>query len=63
MSKSNEELNKIKEEVESISEKLKELTPEELEQVAGGTKITTAWGKVCDYFPWPKPKDTKITTE
>ena len=34
--KTKEELNKIKEEVESISEKLKELTPEELEQVSGG---------------------------
>ena len=38
MSKSKEELNKLKEEVESISEKLKELTPEELEQVNGGAK-------------------------
>ena len=38
MSKSKEELNALKEEVESISEKLKELTPEELEQVNGGAK-------------------------
>ena len=36
MSKSNEELNKLKEEVEIVNEKLHELTPEELEQVTGG---------------------------
>ena len=36
MSKSKEELNKIKEEVETVNEKLQELTPEELEQVTGG---------------------------
>ena len=36
MSKSKEELNKLKEEVETVNEKLKELTPEELEQVSGG---------------------------
>ena len=34
--KSKEELNKIKEEVEAVNEKLQELTPEELEQVCGG---------------------------
>ena len=37
MSKSNEELNALKKEVESVSEKLLELTPEELEQVTGGS--------------------------
>ena len=36
--KSKEELNKLKEEVNSVNEKLKELTPEELEQVNGGAK-------------------------
>ena len=36
MSKSKEELNKIKEEVETVNEKLQKLTPEELEQVTGG---------------------------
>ena len=30
------ELNKIKEEVNSVNEKLRELTEEELEQVSGG---------------------------
>ena len=34
--KTKEELNKIKEEVETVNEKLQELTPEELEQVNGG---------------------------
>ena len=38
MSKSKEELNALKEEVNSVNEKLKKLTPEELEQVNGGTK-------------------------
>ena len=35
MSKSNE-LNALKKEVEFVNEKLRELTPEELEQVTGG---------------------------
>ena len=34
--KSKEELNKLKEEVEAVNEKLSELTPEEIEQVSGG---------------------------
>ena len=38
MSKSKEELNKVKEDVEAVNEKLQELTPEELEQVNGGTE-------------------------
>ena len=36
MPKSKEELNAIKEEVETVNEKLHELTEEELEQVSGG---------------------------
>ena len=36
MSKTKEELNKLKEEVEAVNEKLQELTEEELEQVTGG---------------------------
>ena len=36
MAKSKEELNKIKEEVETVSKKLHELTDEELDQVVGG---------------------------
>lgn len=38
MSKSKKELNKLKEEVETVNEKLKKLTPEEFEQVNGGAK-------------------------
>ena len=38
MSKTKEELNELKKEVESINEKFSELTPEELEQVNGGAK-------------------------
>ena len=34
--KTKEELNALKEEVETLNEKLKELTDEELEQVNGG---------------------------
>ena len=36
MSKSKEELNALKEEVEAVTEKLAELAPEELAQVTGG---------------------------
>ena len=38
--KTKEELDAIKEEVNSVNEKLKELTPEELEQVTGGGSAT-----------------------
>ena len=38
--KTKEELNKIKEEVETVNEKLQELTEEELEKVTGGTTKT-----------------------
>lgn len=36
MSKTKEELNALKENLESLSAKLQELTPEELKQVTGG---------------------------
>ena len=36
--KTKEELNEIKEEIEKLDKKLRELTEEELEQVTGGTK-------------------------
>ena len=39
MSKSKEELNAIKEEVESVNEKLQELTPEEIAQISGGQSV------------------------
>ena len=36
-----EDLNALKEEVETLNEKIRELTPEELEQVNGGAKLDT----------------------
>ena len=36
--KTKEELNALKEEVETVSKKLRELTDEELAQVSGGTR-------------------------
>ena len=36
MSKTNEELNELKKEVEAVNEKLAELTEEEIAQVSGG---------------------------
>ena len=37
--KTKEELNALKEEVETLSKKLAELTEEELQQVVGGTEV------------------------
>ena len=37
MAKTQEELKVIKEEVETLNEKIRELTPEELKQVIGGS--------------------------
>ena len=48
MSKSNEELNKLKEEVEAVNEKLQELTPEELEQISGGTLSGSIYCYDCE---------------
>lgn len=39
MSKTKEELNAIKEEVETVNRKLQELTEEELELVTGGVDL------------------------
>ena len=50
MSKTKEKLNKIKEEVEAVNEKLQELSKEELEKVNGGcaglTTVTIPGGKI-----------------
>ena len=46
MSKTKEELNKLKEEVEAVNEKLQELTEEELAQVTGG-----------EWYSYEKDKD------
>ena len=55
MSKSKEELNKLKEEVEAVNEKLQELTEEELEQVNGGgghaIGFGTAWVRITTDYP------------
>ena len=52
MSKSKEELNAIKEEVETVNKKLHELTEEELAQVTGGSKkadiISIATGMIIE---------------
>ena len=45
MSKSKKELNKLKEEIESVNEKLAELTPEEIAQVSGGVERHTTMTK------------------
>ena len=42
MSKSKEELNKVKEDVEAVNEKLQELTPEEIAKVNGGVGSVAA---------------------
>ena len=45
MAKTQEELNALKKEVETINNKLKELTDEELKQVAGGAGTVFWWGE------------------
>ena len=44
MSKTKEELNAIKEEVEAVNEKFAELTEEELAQVSGGSPVVRIKG-------------------
>lgn len=44
--KSKEELDALKEEVNNVNEKLKELTPEELEQVNVGIKLEIKSGEI-----------------
>ena len=51
--KTKEELNALKDEVEAVSEKLQELTEEEIAQVTGGFGISVGatqcgWGKTGD---------------
>ena len=50
--KTKEELNALKEEVETVSKKLAELTEEELAQVSGGR------GLVCDKHALVVPADS-----
>ena len=48
MPKTKEELNAIKEEVEALNEKCRELTPEELKEVTGGAM---PWGASMASMP------------
>ena len=41
--KTKEELNALKEEVETLNNKLKELTDDELKEVTGGTNVGWDW--------------------
>ena len=59
--KTKEELNALKEEIETLNRKLAELTEEELKQVAGGEDDPS----VCPYcggtltpFEWSRGEDT-----
>ena len=40
MSKSKEELDALKEEINKVNEKIRELTPEELKEVTGGIDLS-----------------------
>ena len=48
--KTKEELNELKEEVETLNRKLHELTEEETEQIYGGGSITWACGICHEVF-------------
>ena len=48
--KTQEELNAIKDELEALSEKLRELTPEEREQVTGGAMGPNVAGVIGTAF-------------
>ena len=57
MANTQEELNEIKEEVETLNKKLQELTEEELAQVSGGGGVITWSGfdcKNCRYTTCPQ---------
>ena len=47
MSKTKEELNALKEEVEAVNEKLAELTPEEIAQVMAAVSSSAAITSLC----------------
>ena len=51
--KTKEELNAMKEEAETVSKKLHELTEDELKQVSGGKKLVITYidenGQECSY--------------
>ena len=47
--KTKEELNALKEEIETLNKKLRELTKEELAQVCGGTGYAPCGCPSCNY--------------
>ena len=51
MAKTQEELNALKEEVETLNKKLAELTDEELAQVTGGTSVFDLIDAYCGRCP------------
>ena len=57
--KTKEELNALKEEVETLNKKLHELTEEELEQVSGGS--TSGIAKISNASP--KKNGSDVATE
>ena len=60
--KSKEELNTLKEEVETLNRKLHELTEEELEQVSGGVYIKDIYDLVTYDLYYPG-KNEQYNTE
>ena len=46
--KTKEELNALKEEVDTLNKKLAELNEDELKQVAGGLDLNLDFGKFCE---------------
>ena len=57
--KTAEELNALKEEVETVSKKLHELSEEELTQVSGGGNVNEAYSEIWynifhNLFSWPR---------
>ena len=60
--KTKEELNALKEEVETMNKKLAELSEEELEQVAGGGSESEISGSGL-FIPTPKPANPRKRSE
>ena len=57
MSKTKEELNELKKDVEAVNEKLQELTPEEIAQVSGGVlaghcRLVVGYVAEIDHYPY-----------
>ena len=63
--KTKEELNAIKEEVETVNRKLRELSEEELAEVIGGMKPHSArrWFSVADMGDYPGQIKVRVIRE